>query len=108
MMRAYIGLFVLGLIGCVGDSTVTGGDAGPDVSVDVSADTSVDVASGCEAGAMSCNGTCTPVGSDPANCGRCAHDCGTGATCKAGICQPVLVTNAPGAVALITEATPDN
>jgi hypothetical protein len=39
---------------------------------------------------------------DPANCGRCGHDCGGGA-CKAGRCQPVVLVGdeqAPNAIAV--------
>jgi hypothetical protein len=62
-------------------------------------------------GGLICNSVCTPVMTDPLNCGRCAHDCGPGAKCMSGICQAVLVTTALNGglpVALATDAPPDN
>jgi len=39
----------------------------------------------CGTGLTGCDGTCTSVGSDPANCGACGHACG-GGTCVNGSC----------------------
>jgi hypothetical protein len=86
--------FALGFVGCVGDSTIET-DGGVDASSDVTSNPDIgnpDVG-GCEAGAMSCNGTCTDVTANTGNCGRCSHDCGMGAMCMGGVCQPVLVTS---------------
>jgi hypothetical protein len=111
MRRPFLSLVGAMLLGCVGDSTVIPTDAGmdslsnPDIAVETS---TMDVGAGCEAGAMACGGTCVAVMSDPANCGRCAHDCGMGASCSAGVCQPVQVTTTPGAVSLTTDIYSDN
>lgn len=109
MLTALCLLLAAGGYACVGDSPVTppadasasdtsSGDALPD-----------DAGGGCDAGATSCSGVCVSLASDALNCGRCDHDCGPGASCTSGVCQPVLVTSkAAGAVTLATEATPDN
>jgi len=45
---------------------------------------------------------CTPtscvdtMGTDANNCGSCGHSCGTGGTCSAGQCQPVVVVGNAG------------
>lgn len=96
------------LFACVGDSTpILPPDAGMDASL-MDVVTMADVSAGCEAGAMTCGGACTPVQSDPMNCGRCMHDCGPMGMCTAGVCQPVQVTTATGAVWLSTDLYPDN
>lgn len=50
---------------------------------------------GCELGQADCNGSAddgceVDLGSDPASCGSCGHDCQGGA-CQTAVCQPVVV-----------------
>lgn len=50
----------------------------------------------CDVGYRDCNtngadGCEAALASDPKNCGRCGHSCGSG-TCKEGLCQPWVVT----------------
>jgi hypothetical protein len=40
----------------------------------------------CAAGQIVCNGTCTAVATDNANCGTCGHVCGLAQTCSSGAC----------------------
>jgi hypothetical protein len=54
---------------------------------------------GCMPPQVSCGGACLDTSSDPANCGRCGHDCQGGA-CSAGACQPVTLST-PGGGAFI-------
>lgn len=63
------------------DASINSSD-GSDGAVDASAD------AGC--GSANCNGVCVDTATDPANCGRCSHDCQGGA-CEGGTCQPVLL-----------------
>ena len=48
----------------------------------------------CDAGFADCDAdpaTCeTPIDSDPANCGGCGIDCGTGGVCDAGTCDTIV------------------
>ena len=41
----------------------------------------------CRPGFVSCDGQCVDPKNDPANCGRCGHDCGAH-ECKANMCGP--------------------
>lgn len=40
-----------------------------------------------------CGGACTNTSSDAANCGTCGRNCGSGATCSGGKCQPIVMTS---------------
>lgn len=95
---------VLGLVGgfaaCVGDdpalvspptTTPESGtpEAGADNFVPV-ADAAPDSPS-CTAPTQACGTSCVVVSKDPANCGRCGHDC-AGGGCTTGVCQPVTLT----------------
>lgn len=58
-----------------------------------------------EAGAEGGPCNAATLASDPANCGRCGHDC-VGGTCSAGVCQPVVLSAGLGAPAgLAVDAT---
>jgi hypothetical protein len=65
---------------CDGGSCVTENDGG---ASDATSDDVFD--SGCAASELLCNGACTNVSADPANCGGCGVDC-TGGTCAGGTC----------------------
>jgi hypothetical protein len=41
----------------------------------------------CATGKACCNGTCTNLGSDPANCGACGNVCAAGTSCVNGTCS---------------------
>jgi hypothetical protein len=41
---------------------------------------------GCLAGQTTCNGTCTDLMTDEANCGACSHACSAGGACLDGAC----------------------
>jgi hypothetical protein len=41
----------------------------------------------CASGTVCCNGTCTNVNSDPANCGACGSACTAGTSCVNGTCS---------------------
>lgn len=104
---------------------LTGGDAGagvadgpappqdgqPDSPADAGEATTMDAPSGdvgqaeasvtCDAG-TACGTRCVDTQKDPANCGRCGHDCGGGA-CSSGVCQPTVLAmglNGPRALAV--------
>lgn len=49
----------------------------------------------CATGDRACNGACTSLASDPANCGACGNQCLSGDSCSAGQCvnPPPLVTD---------------
>lgn len=78
---AGVGIAVL-CVCCISTDGFTGRpaelDGGPEGGP--SADGSLDASVGCDAN----------LGSDPANCGRCGHDC-LGGACEAGACGPALV-----------------
>lgn len=40
----------------------------------------------CTTEQVTCNGQCTSLASDPANCGACGRSCGSGESCSAGLC----------------------
>ena len=44
-----------------------------------------------------CGGTCTTLGTDPANCGACGNACGPGDSCYAGTCLCPFTTTCGGA-----------
>jgi hypothetical protein len=58
---------------------------------------------GCMPPQVSCGGVCLETSSDPANCGRCGHDCQGGA-CNAGACQPVTLSTQGGAFIAVDSA----
>jgi hypothetical protein len=41
-----------------------------------------------------CDGVCTDLETDPANCGACGHDC-LGGACSLGRCQPFVLASLP-------------
>jgi hypothetical protein len=97
--------------GAVSDGTT--GD-GPVASNEASAADTGTVDSGIGIDAAVCTGTvcgttCVTLATDAQNCNRCGHDCGTGATCAAGVCQPVAINaRATGATALAIDQPADN
>jgi len=53
----------------------------------------------CTTGDRACNGMCTSLASDPANCGACGNQCPSGASCSAGQCvapTPIVAAVAAG------------
>jgi hypothetical protein len=74
-----------------------GGDARPD-ALDATVDGPVDAPIPDSA---VCHGVTVDPLEDPANCGRCGHDCKGGA-CASGACQPVVVTSGTWGVAAVT------
>jgi hypothetical protein len=50
-------------------------------------DTGFRCCSVCAPGQAECSGTCKNLGTDNANCGRCAHACTGGTTCQNGTCR---------------------
>ena len=67
----------------------------------------------CDAGFESCDGLLdtgceTPIAENPLNCGSCGHDCGTGAACVAGRCQPVRVISGSEVADLAVAPVADN
>ena len=93
----------------INDATVGDGssEAGP-VADTGTVDSGIGIDAAICAGTM-CNGTCVTLATDGQNCNRCGHDCGTGGTCLAGVCQPVPInTRATGATALATDQPADN
>jgi hypothetical protein len=79
----FVRLVGLGLLlggaspGCSASHTpdTLGGGAGPEQQ------------GGCAAGQLLCDGVCTSVETDPANCGACGVVCATGQDCIQGSCQ---------------------
>lgn len=61
-------------------------DAGPVVDPDAGPECSID--DDCGPSRNCCNGACTSIDSDPANCGRCDTDCDV---CVMGACDPMCV-----------------
>jgi hypothetical protein len=41
----------------------------------------------CTTSQQCCNGGCSNLNADPANCGQCGHQCGSGEVCSAGSCR---------------------
>lgn len=66
-----------------------------------------DAGGGCDGGQQMCGATCVDVSSESTSCGRCGHDCGAGAKCTKGVCQPVIVTTGPNGSGAITALTTD-
>lgn len=60
----------------------------------------------CDGGGITCDGLCVDQTSDAKNCGRCAHDCGTG-KCTSGVCQASLIVEATDGGSPITSITTD-
>lgn len=93
--------------GAIIDGTIGASDGGHAADAGT-----VDSAIGIDAAVCSgtvCMGTCVTLASDPQNCNRCGHDCGSGATCSAGVCQPVIInTRATNITALATDQPADN
>lgn len=77
-----------------GGGNDAGGDAGPAACVAPFAD--------CDG-----NGSCeTKTDNDPKHCGACGHDCGKGASCTNGQCQPVtLASSLTNALAVSVNTT---
>jgi hypothetical protein len=83
--------------------------ATPDASTADTSAPSVPDASTTDAGAEAgfdagCDAT---LATDPKNCGSCGRDCGQGAECKAGVCQPALLASklsAPVSIAVNDQA----
>jgi hypothetical protein len=68
------------------DSPAVAPDGGTEgTPEDGAAETSVP----CDSG-TACGRSCVDTQTDPANCGRCSHDCG-GAGCMSGVCQPMVI-----------------
>lgn len=47
---------------------------------------------------VSCGSKCVNIANDAENCRACGHSCGTGATCVAGVCQPVVLYTSANAI----------
>jgi hypothetical protein len=85
------------LAACVSDSPLAQPpvpDSGtPDASADVAADQAIPDAAPCSAGLELCGTTCVDLASNPANCGKCGHDCGDGATCVKNACTAATIAS---------------
>ncbi len=87
------------------DSDANAGDAGGDATLDavVAVDASFDAKKDASSDASPCDAA--NLATDPANCGRCGHDC-VGGGCVTGACQAVpLAVSAGTPVALALSGT---
>jgi hypothetical protein len=85
-----------------GDTMQTGPEASTDADGGMRPEGSDCGTAGCDSGPTSCmpgytmctsggNSTCVNESNDPNNCGACGRQCGTGAQCSGGLCQPATV-----------------
>lgn len=59
-----------------------------------------ETACSCPTGKTACGDSCVDLGLDPANCGRCGHDC-VGGTCSTGVCAATTLVAGQGATRAI-------
>jgi len=80
----------------IGDATSDGASTskadGSDSAV-ATADSGVDASPVCDGGptVLACGSSCVDVATSAQNCRVCGHDCGSGSSCVAGVCQPALL-----------------
>lgn len=74
------------------DASAGSADGGPATlsAADGSAASDGSLDASCTAGQMLCGATCVDLQTDPANCGRCGHDC-CGGACDGGACQVLIL-----------------
>lgn len=99
----------LSLTACVGDDSNVnepegGTDAGADVAAhpDATADAPTEAPS-CGSGLTLCNTTCVDLNTNTANCGQCAHDCGSDSACAGSACQVVTVATVDHPIAVAAD-----